>query len=691
MLSLRKSFKTIEIKIVEEKYFFPGQTIKGLVNIHPKSPTKTTHIVVKFTGEVTLSVKDKATLTLFQQTKIVNLIQDEEQVKCYIMEPKLHTFPFEFVVPDDIQLPSTMEFNKKARIRYTLSALHDKPMVPESLCPKTEYPVHILEFIDIDDNKYRIPQDKYSQMLLPKSNPTNQCGVRVLLPRYGFTRGDIVPLSLTIYYFEPFCLKQAIDINLIRTVEIRNGKSIQFKEDILKSTKCDIEINDPLHPSQTMKRQLLIPTSTPPTIEFRGNLLRIQYKVRICVQLVNPSLIQQQQRDNKKAPQQNDHCTVDIPIVVGTWPRAAIPIDDDDDDDDGYTDNMNNNMTMEDTDFIDISNSASGSDSEYGSVISRNSNSIHLAQQRFGSLRGSPMTESSSGNSSSSTIRPIIKSTSNNLMNRSDSVNSKGSIHSYASYSSYQSNQSWGNSTASLSRNTSLSTTVSIPEPYHCNNTTNTITALPETITVSASPCFNTKNNNKYISSLSQHRGSDPTGMTTTQSTSIQHRHSLNGQQQYPVLVGPSSLKYQKHQSMIFSTQSSPSDSSNRFSASDINLTRSSSPPIASPTSSHRRLSSSTCISKSKSMSPIPLSPLSPLSPTISNAILLQPVDTIRKETTIKTIHVPTHEESACRQDLDLEDEDDDEEDDFLTIMKRKQEQILLDERTRLHMTEMKI
>jgi hypothetical protein len=58
---------------------------------------------------VALSVKEKDALSLFQKTKIIQLAGDEEQTKCYIMEAKLHSFPFEFVVPDDIQLPSAME------------------------------------------------------------------------------------------------------------------------------------------------------------------------------------------------------------------------------------------------------------------------------------------------------------------------------------------------------------------------------------------------------------------------------------------------------------------------------------------------------------------------------------------------------------------------------------------------------
>lgn len=74
-------------------------------------------------------------------------------------------------------------------MRYTLTALHDKYMVPESLCPKTEYPVRVLELIDINDGKYKEPLAQSSEMFLPRSNPMNRCSVAVALPRKGFTRG----------------------------------------------------------------------------------------------------------------------------------------------------------------------------------------------------------------------------------------------------------------------------------------------------------------------------------------------------------------------------------------------------------------------------------------------------------------------------------------------------------------------
>ena len=76
-----------------------------MVTIHPKSPTKTNHITLRFTGEVFLSIKDKETITLFQKTETIAVANDG--AKTHVLDAKQHNYDFEFVVPDD--LPSAME------------------------------------------------------------------------------------------------------------------------------------------------------------------------------------------------------------------------------------------------------------------------------------------------------------------------------------------------------------------------------------------------------------------------------------------------------------------------------------------------------------------------------------------------------------------------------------------------------
>ncbi|CAO3600244.1 unnamed protein product [Absidia cylindrospora] len=78
-----KASKVIDIRLYEEKFYFPGETIKGDVIVHPKSPTKTNHIVVRFSGQVLISVKDKETINLFSETKILPISTEGSKSSMY--------------------------------------------------------------------------------------------------------------------------------------------------------------------------------------------------------------------------------------------------------------------------------------------------------------------------------------------------------------------------------------------------------------------------------------------------------------------------------------------------------------------------------------------------------------------------------------------------------------------------------
>lgn len=78
-----------------------------------------------------------------------------------------------------------------------------------------------------------------------------------------------------------------------------------------------MNIIGPYNFSQSITSQLLIRT-TPPTIRYKDKVLRIHYKIRAQIFTAD-----------KKTPS----CMIELPIVIGTWPRADVPIDDDDDED----------------------------------------------------------------------------------------------------------------------------------------------------------------------------------------------------------------------------------------------------------------------------------------------------------------------------------------------------------------------
>ena len=73
-----------------------------------------------------------------------------------------------------------------------LTAIHDRPMVPESLCARSEYTVPILEFVDVQSPQYNKIQEQNLDFVIPqllKSSKHRQCQLKVSMPKFGFTRG----------------------------------------------------------------------------------------------------------------------------------------------------------------------------------------------------------------------------------------------------------------------------------------------------------------------------------------------------------------------------------------------------------------------------------------------------------------------------------------------------------------------
>ncbi|CAO3606998.1 unnamed protein product [Mucor fragilis] len=413
MLTRHLTNKILDIRLEEEKFYFPGETIKGFVLIHPKSAIKVNSIQLKFSGQVYIHLKEKETNTLFQNTLVLSVYPNSTSPKQTTLDASEHGFPFQFVVPKNLNLPSSMEFGKKGHIRYTISALLDRPMIPESLCPKVEYAVSLLEYIDIEKDQFRIPQEKSQDIMLPKAKYNQKCMVRASMPRLGFTRGDIVPLKVNIDHFTSFSRKNGVTVDLVRTVEIRTSRHTVFKETVLRSTQYDMDIKASNH-QQAMLCQLLIPTSTPPSIRYKDKVLRFHYKVRVSVSFGDKS-----------------KCTLDMPIVIGTWPRAAVPIEDDDDASSVHDMDDANGYDDDDDDDDDIESLKTCSVDDQSSV--RTSSNILPSWH--------------TNNSSTSTLttaqRNSIISNNEDLVGRSDSVASKASNRSHNSVSSWKSSRSW--------------------------------------------------------------------------------------------------------------------------------------------------------------------------------------------------------------------------------------------------------
>jgi hypothetical protein len=92
-------------------------------------------------------------------------------------------------------------------------------MVPESLCPKIEYPVLVLEYVDVTKGNFVKPLEKQKEVV-----GLNRCHVKISVPRTGFTRGETVPVNIVVNTFQNFVRKDSLIIELVRKVKIQSAK-----------------------------------------------------------------------------------------------------------------------------------------------------------------------------------------------------------------------------------------------------------------------------------------------------------------------------------------------------------------------------------------------------------------------------------------------------------------------------------
>lgn len=185
-------------------------------------------------------------------------------------------------------------------------------------------------------------------------------------------------------------------------------------EEPVKTIKCDINITSANNLRQLIFEQLLIPTTTPPTIDSNGRLMQVQYKIVIMAELsdmTKSSLLSKLKTGSTDMQASLHVATLHVPIKLGTLPFASMPID-----------------PEEFADEIDTqSQTSEGSTIVFG---------IEKALSRQSSV---------------SVPNMDLK----HLIARSDSITS------YSSVSSNHSHRSWMSAPGGLSRNTSSTSTSS--------------------------------------------------------------------------------------------------------------------------------------------------------------------------------------------------------------------------------------
>lgn len=223
----------------------------------------------------------------------------------------------------------------------------------------------------------------------------------------------------------------------------------------------DANIIGPYNFSQAFHPQLLIPTSTPPTVKYKEKIIEVQYRIRIRLYMTG-----------KKSAHETQ--LVEMPIVIGTWPKATLPIDDDDD----YDSQEGPMLSDEESDEEDDQRSVLSMPPPPQPTQSRSSTfaTPQQAHRRTPSI-------SLQSTPSASTITLTLQNThigNSNGVVRSDSNASRSSNRSRGSVASWRSSQSWDRS-PTLSRNTSACTNITNPETSMYNGRNLVVSAGSQT------------------------------------------------------------------------------------------------------------------------------------------------------------------------------------------------------------------
>ena len=252
--------------------------------------------------------------------------------------------------------------------------------------------------------------------------------------------------------------------------DIRSGRHRFVKEDVLKTSEHDLNIIGPYNFSQAVSCQMPIPTSTPPTIGYDGMTLRMYYQIRAKVRLTD--II-----DKPKT------VILELPIAVGTWPLADIPIDDDDDDDSvmmSVASDIDEPIPVAHHDNINNTTNSN-------SINSKKSNTFRMS----GDITAFTLKQKSYRNSTPNIALIPQQDTDEAVVDRSDSKSSK------RSESSWRSNQSWDSQP--LSRNTSLTTPDKLSSSSSFARTPTSIEPSLAPPTQSAPPCNGNKRNSMHL------------------------------------------------------------------------------------------------------------------------------------------------------------------------------------------------
>ncbi|KAI8142135.1 hypothetical protein BJV82DRAFT_148523 [Fennellomyces sp. T-0311] len=316
MFSGRKT-KEFYIDLQDNRYYTPGEIVRGEVVLDLAKPTKINHIRVTLSGVVQVGA---SSLTLFNRECQIATAPDDSG-RAHQLEAKSNRFPFELSIPGaSAELPTSMKLGDGSGVRYTLSAVLKVPFsVIQTWSPQDSREISIVEQIDVSLPEYCARPRVDEQVRFQE----NTAVVSMKIPKVAIVRGDILPVTAIIKHYKAFQKPQCVKISLIRWFhQFGKGKSQPGLEKVVKSRKYDLKLTSENGFNTEIVAKLFIPQSVPPTTQQSGRILRVKYAAHIEVDLNTVN------RDDPRYVESH-FVKMDIPILIGTIPKAEVSIEDD--------------------------------------------------------------------------------------------------------------------------------------------------------------------------------------------------------------------------------------------------------------------------------------------------------------------------------------------------------------------------
>lgn len=315
-------FKTNEnefyIELKQERYYFPGDHVAGDIVLDLKKPTKTNSIKISLEGYAEIGGK---MISIY--SKSIHVAEPPEGEKSHLLEARTHRFPFELEIPQpsEKKLPSTLKIPKLLKVKYKITAVHNRPyMIVEKLCSTATEIVTILEKINVESDHFKGEYSVSTELAL--TGESKKVKVIATLGKRAALKGDTIPITVTIHHTGATAKKKGIQVQLLRYVYYGKNRNEVFGPKVLSETSTDIDISG-LNFTKSFQLKLTTPkTSLCPTVDKSCDVFKIEYNIRVKINL--------NEENRFRTDRANDIVSFNMPIIIGTLPQYDFNIDDDD-------------------------------------------------------------------------------------------------------------------------------------------------------------------------------------------------------------------------------------------------------------------------------------------------------------------------------------------------------------------------